>query len=42
MDMYNANKKHFLNIADYIETLDCCFVLGMVRLNENGELIYVS
>ncbi len=42
VDMYNANKKHFLNIADYIETLDCCFVLGMVRLNENGELIYVS
>ncbi len=42
VDMYNANKKYFSNIADYIETLDCCFVLGVVKLNKNGELIYVS
>nr|DAU17334.1 MAG TPA: hypothetical protein [Caudoviricetes sp.] len=40
--MYNANKKDFSNIAEYMETLDCCFVLGMVNLNENGELVYVN
>lgn len=42
VDMYNANKKDFSNIAEYMETLDCCFVLGMVNLNENGELVYVN
>lgn len=42
VDMYNAHTKYFSNIADYIETLDCCFVLGMINLNEDGELIYVG
>lgn len=42
VDMYNANKKYFSNIADYMETLDCCFVLGMIKFNEDGELFYVN
>jgi len=37
--LYKKNKKKFLNIHNYIETLDCLFALGKIDFDETKEEI---
>lgn len=37
--LYKKNKKNFINIQNYIETLDCLFALNKIEFNETKEEI---
>lgn len=37
--LYKKNKKKFLNIQNYIETLDCLFALNRIEFDETKEEI---
>lgn len=38
--LYILTKKQFTNIEEYIDTLDCLFVLGIINMNEKSEVLY--
>lgn len=37
--LYKDIKKQFLNIGEFLETLDILFLLDKIKLNLNGEII---
>ena len=39
--LYQRSKKHFDNIQEYIDALDCLYALNKIVLSENMELHYV-
>ena len=39
--LYQKVKKHFNNIEDFIETLDCLYILNKIELSKKEELHYV-
>ena len=40
--LYTRCKNKFVDIAEYLEALDCCFILGKITINEDGKLAYVT
>lgn len=38
--LYSLTKKHFINIEEYIDTLDCLFALGLIKISEKSEVLY--
>ena len=34
--------KKFSGVNEFIDTIDCLYALGMIELNEEGELTYVN
>lgn len=42
IDLYHKSKKHFENIEDYIDTLDCLYALNKITVTENEALHYVK
>lgn len=39
--LYQKSKKHFNNVQDYIDTLDCLYALNRIVLSEKKEIHYV-
>ena len=37
--LYKKNKKKFLNIQNYVETLDCLYALNKIEFDETKEEI---
>lgn len=40
--LYKKKRNEFIDIAEYLEALDCCFILGVIILKEDGDLVYVN
>lgn len=41
VSLYQKSKRHFNNIQDYIDTLDCLYALNKIVLSEDEEIHYV-
>ncbi len=41
MDLYNASKKQYKSVSDYIETLDCLYLLNKIVFIEESEMIHI-
>lgn len=39
--LYQKSKKHFSDVQDYIDTLDCLYALNRIVLSEKQEIHYV-
>ncbi len=39
VELYKSEKRMFLDLADFIDTLDLLFILGRIVLDENGGVI---
>lgn len=37
--LYQQAKAHFTEVGEYIDTLDCLFILGKIALDEKGGKI---
>ena len=42
LSLYNRLKKHFNDIQEYIDVLDCLFALEKINISNNKELYYVA
>lgn len=40
--LFEKTGKKFSGVNEFIDTLDCLYALGMIELNEEGELTYVN
>lgn len=41
IDLYNASKKQHPSVCDFIETLDCLYLLNKIKLIEESEMIHI-
>ena len=41
MDLYDASKKQYKSVSDYIETLDCLYLLNKIVFIEESEMIHI-
>lgn len=41
MDLYSASKKQYKSVSDYIETLDCLYLLNKIVFIEESEMIHI-
>lgn len=41
MDLYNASKKQYNSVSDFIETLDCLYLLNKIVFIEESEMIHI-
>ena len=41
MDLYSSSKKQYKSVSDYIETLDCLYMLNKIVFIEESEMIHI-
>lgn len=41
MDLYNVSKKQYKSVSDYIEALDCLYLLNKIVFIEESEMIHI-